>query len=180
MIPARNRLTALELAPDAVACAPRTLIHFADGRTREARGCRPIGAQGWLRPAWFLLRPADNSRFYGLYRTAAMRAAYLGEKQFHAFDWAVSALTLTQGAHLRSRSIVLHRQGAERGKYSSEHLRSASGWLDRLFPLARMSAALLPRLTPSQLLLAIPALLLLNARQSAEYLLAYARRTPHT
>ena len=84
-----------------------------------------------------------------------------------------------KGAHLRSRSIVLHRQGAERGKYSSEHLRGASGWLDRLFPLARMSAALLPRLTPGQLLLAIPALLLLNARQSAEFLLAYARRIAH-
>ncbi len=172
-------LSALELAPDAVACAPRTLIHFADGRTREARGAWAIRASGWIRPAWFLLRPADNSRFYGLYRTPVMQAAYLDGNGFHAFDWAVSALTLTKGAHLRSTSIILHRQGAERGKYSREHLRSASGWPDRLFPLARMSAALLPRLTPSQLLLAIPALLLLNARQSAEFLLAYARGIAH-
>ena len=172
-------LAALEGAPDAVACAPRTLIHFADGRTREARGCRPIGLPGWLRPARFLLRPADNSRFYGLYRTAAMRAAYLGEERFHAFDWAVSALTLTQGTHLQSRSIVLHRRGAESGKYNAEHRRSASGWLHRLFPLAGMSAALLPRLTPVQRLLAIPALVLLNARQSAEFLLAYALGIPH-
>lgn len=172
-------LAAIVGAPDAVACAPRTLIHFTDGRTREARGSRPIELPGWLRPARFLLRPADNSRFYGLYRTAVMRAAFLGEEKFHAFDWAVSALTLTQGTHLQSRSILLHRQGAEPGKYNAEHGRSASGWLHRLLPLAGMSAALLPRLTPVQCVFAVPSLLVLNARQSVEFLLAYALGIPH-
>lgn len=168
-------LAALEAAPDAVSCAPRTLIHFADGVTREPWGCKPIGGGAWLRPALFLLRPADNSRFYGLHRTEAMRLAYLDEPPFTAFDWAVSALTLAQGSHVQSQSIILHREGAVAGKYAREHLRSATNWFNKAFPLARMSAVLLPRLSASQLVLAIPALALLNVRHSAEFFAGYLR-----
>jgi len=166
---------ALEAAPEAVACAPRTMIHFEGGHSREARGSSPIGGPAWWRPARFLLRPADNSRFYGLYRTEVLRDAYLSGHGFHAFDWAVSAITLSRGAHVQSRSIILHRRGAEEGKYYRYHLRGAPGVLDRLFPVARMSAALLRRLGPSELALAVPALVLLNARTCAEHLLAAAR-----
>lgn len=168
-------LAALDATPEAVACAPRTLIHFDGGRCREARGTSPVGGPAWWRPARFLLRPSDNSRFYGLYRTTALRAGYPGNHHFHAFDWAVTALTLSQGTHIQSRSIILHRRGAERGKYLREHFRDASGLLDRLFPLARMSGALLSRLKPSQLPLAIPVLLLLNMQKCAEHLLALTR-----
>lgn len=167
-------LSLLEPAPDAVACAPRTLIHFNDGSSREARGTAPIGGPSWWRPARFLLRPADNSRLYGLYRTTVLRSAYPGHCRFHAFDWAVAALTLSRGAHLRSRSIILHRGGAERGKYRREHLRDASSPLERIFPVARMSLALMSRLGPGQLPLAIPALLFLNIQKCAEYLLLLA------
>lgn len=168
-------LAALEAAPDAIACVPRTLIHFEEGRSREARGSAPIRGPAWWRPARFLFRPSDNSRLYGLYRIAALRAAYPSDSSFHAFDWAVSALTLAEGAHVRSRSVILHRRGAERGKYHRELLRDAPGFLDRLFPVARMSGALLARLRPSQLPLVILALFLLNAQKCAEYLLASAR-----
>jgi len=168
-------LAALEAAPEAVACAPRTMIHFADGRSREARGSGPIGGPAWWRPARFLLRPADNSRFYGLYRTAVLRDAYLGDHRFHALDWAVSAMSLSQGAHVQSRSIILHRLGPEEGKYYRDHLRDAPGLLDRLFPVARMSAALVGRLRASQLPLAIPALIILNARKCCEHMLEPTR-----
>ena len=168
-------LAALEAAPDAVACAPRTLMHFEGAGSREARGTAPIRGPAWWRPARFLLRPSDNSRFYGLYRTEALRAAYLSDRRFHAFDWAVSALTLAAGAHVRSRSIILHRGGAEGGKYHRELLRDEAGLLARLFPVARMSGVVLSRLGPSQLPLATPALLLLNARQCARFLLASMR-----
>lgn len=168
-------LTALTAAPDAAACAPRTMIHFSDGRRREARGCWPIKAPAWLRPTCFLLRPADNTRFYGLYRTEVMREAYLGGMQFHALDWAVSTLTLLKGKHLRSRSVILHRQGEKPDKYRHDHLRNSAGWFDRVFPLASMTAILLQRLTIGQSLFALPALLLLNLRQSAGILFLLSR-----
>lgn len=163
--------------PGAVACAPRTLIHLPDGRTREARGSGAIGGPGWWRPARFLLRPADNSRFYGLYRTEVMRRAYLAGESFHAFDWAVSALTLSEGAHLRSRTVVLEREGAVRGKYRRQHVREAGSAVTRLFPLVPMSRALLARLPAGQRPLALIALFWLNLQKAIEYLPNLSSRT---
>jgi glycosyltransferase involved in cell wall biosynthesis len=168
-------LALLAAAPRAVACAPRTMIHFACGRSREAYGSAAIRGPAWWRPARFLVRPADNSRFYGLYRTDVLRVTYPQDQHFHALDWAVSALTLARGEHLRSRSIILHREGAEAGKYYRDLRHNAGQPLDRWFPVARMSAALLPRLRYSQLPLAAPALALLNLQKSAEYLWALGR-----
>lgn len=168
-------LSALDAAPEAVACAPRTMLHSDDGHCREAPGSRPIGGPAWWRPARFLVRAGDNSRFYGLYRTAVLRDAYLGSYRFHALDWAVSALTLSKGPHVQSWSIILHRHYTDPEKYYRDHLQDAPSFLDRLFPVGRMSAALLGRLRASQLLLAIPALIILNARKCREHMLRAAR-----
>lgn len=168
-------LTALENAPEAVACSPRTMIHFANGRSREAYGSKAIKGPGWWRVARFFARPADNSRFYGLFRTQVLKSAYLHGCQFYALDWGISALTLARGDHLRSRSIVLHRQGAESGKYHRDLRRHGRHHLDRWFPVARMSAVVLARLDCSQMPLAIPALVLLNLQKSAEYLWDFVR-----
>lgn len=168
-------LAALENAPEAVACSPRTMIHFANGRSREAYGSKAIQGPGWWRVARFFARPADNSRFYGLFRTPALKSAYLHGCQFYALDWAISALTLARGDHLRSRSIVLHRQGAESRKYHRDLRRHGRNPLDRWFPVARMSAVVLARLDRSQMPLVLPALLLLNLQKSAEYLWDFVR-----
>lgn len=163
-------LLALEAVPEAAACAPRTMLHFANGHSREAYGSKAIHGPGWWRVARFFVRPADNSRFYGLFRTQALRSNYLNGYQFHALDWAISALTLARGAHLRSRSILLHRQGAESGKYHRDLRRQSQHPLDRWCPVARMSAVVLSRLDWSQIPLAFPALILLNLQKSAEHL----------
>ncbi len=168
-------LQLLEATPTAIACAPRTMIHFDGGRCREARGTAAIRGPEWWRPARFLVRPADNSRYYGLYRTEALRAAYLRGHRFHAFDWAVSALSLSQGAHLRSSSIVLHRKGAWPGKYQRDLCRDASGPIHRFLPVVGMSRVVLSRLKVSQRVLAVPVLLALNALKTAELCWASAR-----
>lgn len=168
-------LAMVDACPGAVACAPRTLIHFGDGRCREAYGSGAITGPSWWRPARFLLRPADNSRFYGLYRTEAMKAAYPGGLRFYAFDWVVSALTLAEGTHLRSDSIILHRAAAVRGKYYRQHLSTDPGPLERLFPVARMSTAVISRLRPGQRPLAVLALALLNAQMFLAHIYAAVR-----
>lgn len=168
-------LLALETVPEAAACAPRTMLHFTDGRGREAYGSKAIHGPRWWRVARFFVRPADNSRFYGLFRTQALRSAYLHGYQFYALDWAISALTLARGVHLRSRSIVLHRQGAESGKYHRDLRRQNRHPLDRWLPVARMSAVVLSRLDWSQMPLVFPALILLNLQKSAEYLWDFVR-----
>ena len=162
-------LDVLDRLPHAIACAPRTLIHFADGRTREARGSHSIAGPAWTRLIVYLFRPADNSRFYGLYRTRALQRSFPNEDDFLAYDWLVTALTLAEGSHVRSRSIILHRDGAEAGKYLRSHLRSTSSHLDRWLPLARMTKELLARLSPALCIAALPMLLILNIRQSLEF-----------
>ena len=175
----QDALLALESAPEAVACAPGTVIHFPDGDRHEPWGCKPIIGPGWLRSAQYLMRPADNSRFYGLHRTKAIRVAYLNEQAFHAMDWAIMALSLQQGTHVQSQSVILHRDGAAPGKYAQENLRGSKSLPDKILPLGRLSIALIRRLPASHLVLAIPALIVLNIRQSAEYFLSYARGRRH-
>jgi glycosyltransferase involved in cell wall biosynthesis len=158
----------LQASQGAVACAPRTSIHFANGRSREAYGTKAIRGPAWWRVTRFFFRPADNSRFYGLFRTAELKSAYLAGSGFHALDWAISALTLVRGSHSRTASIVLHRQGAESGKYYRHLLVSGPRSLDRWFPVARMSAAVLARLDSLQKAAVLPVLILLNAQKSIE------------
>ena len=167
---AEEAVAALATVPGAVACVPRTQIHFADGTEREARGAFAITGPGWYRVARFLLRPGDNSRFYGLYRTTTMRRAFQSGADYHAADWATSALTLSEGAHLQTGSIALHREGADRGKYLRQHQRAATRRLDLAFPLARMTGALVKRLPLHHTLTALPFLLLHNLHMSGSYL----------
>lgn len=168
-------LAMIEAAPGAAACAPRALIEFAGGRTREARGSGAITGPACLRLARFLLRPSDNTRFYGLYRTGVMRAAYIPGRAFHGFDWVVSALTLAMGGHLRSASIVLHREGAAPGKYHRHLFAEERSWLHRLLPVARMSAELLARLGPRHRVCVLPSLIVVNLHQSLFLVLSMLR-----
>lgn len=168
-------LLALKEVPDAVGCAPRTTIHFSSGRSKEAYGSKAIRGPGWWRVARFLIRPADNSRFYGLFRTEVLRSAYLNGHRFHALDWAISALTLTRGHHLQSRSIILHRQGSEPGKYYRDLGRNGQRRVERWFPVARMSAAVLKRLNYVHMPLVVPVLLVLNLQKSVECFWASVR-----
>ena len=168
-------LSALEAVPEAVACAPRTLFHCEDGRCREARGSAPINGPGWWRPARFLMRTTDNSRFYGLYRTEVMRSTYLYDDRYYGLDVAVSAMTLAQGSHVQSCSIILHIHLGDPNKYYRAHLQDAPGLLDRLFPAGRMSAALLARLRPEQVPLAVPALLVYNVMKFGHVIASWMR-----
>ena len=169
-------LARLERNPAAVACAPRTIMHFGDGETMEAIGTYPIGGPSLLRPFRFLLLPSDNSRFYGLFRTATMRRAFVQAVDFHALDWVVSALTLVEGEHERSQSVLLHRVGTESETYRQALLSDQPYLSTLLLPLGPMSVALLRHLPPVHRIFALPALAFLNLAHSTRPLRARLRK----
>lgn len=152
---------------NACAALPETLIHANASSTRQARGAASIGGPVAIRLARFLMRPADNSRYYGLFRTEMLRNSFPANlADVPGADWVVSALTLVSGAHISVPGARLHRSAAEQGRYA-RHLRSRTvPNIDRLIPTASMSWQLLHQLSWPLALMALPPLLLLGTHQA--------------
>lgn len=89
-----------------------------------------------------LMRSArDNSRFYGLFRTEALRASF-PESEFPGFDIAVMAGTLRFGGHDRVDQVLLSRERRDPSQYASA-LPADANALDRLLPMGRLTAHIL-------------------------------------
>ncbi|MEO0760360.1 MAG: glycosyltransferase family 2 protein [Pseudomonadota bacterium] len=160
-------VAALDSNPAASCCAPITVMH-REGRTRRAAGTVPISGPGWWRIAWYLVRPACSSRYYGLHRTSMFRRVWRDIDDARAMDWLVCAMSLSEGRHVTTPSVALNRTGAGWGKYTPPVRRGAGGWLAAAAPLHTMSRRLLARLPVSQRVLAVPMLAVLNLRQGLE------------
>jgi glycosyltransferase involved in cell wall biosynthesis len=153
---------------EASAAIPETIFHEPDGSTRLARGSKPVQGAAAHRLASYLARPADNSRFYGLHRTAVLKRAFPADlPDVHSFDWAVMALSLAEGSHVGAAEARLHRTAAEPRRYlmgvGSNPPHSS---LNRVSPTTQMTRELLRRLPLALKLAAIPSLLLLAGHQA--------------
>ena len=153
--------------PDASVAVPETIIHEADGSTRPARGAAPMDGRTALRLARYLARPADNSRFYGMYRTDAVRRSFPQDLvEAPAADWVISALSLVQGVHVRARGGRLHRTGSPPERYARSARARAVSPVHRLLPTASATRDLLRRLPPILRLTSIPSLLVMASHQA--------------
>ena len=94
--------------PDYVASQSRVLMQAAGFPSRMAQGTRALRETPSRNIVRFIANPADNCRFYGLYRTAALRRAYL-PASFLGFDWAISAATLISGRHHEHPDVLMVR-----------------------------------------------------------------------
>jgi glycosyltransferase involved in cell wall biosynthesis len=132
----------LESRPDVVCVVPRTEFLEADGTRRPAAGTFPL--LGGLREnvCRYLEDPADNCRFYGLYRRQALQQV-MPRRPYHALDWAVAAGTLRHGRHLELPEVLLIREANDALKYTRMVDTIAHGRLTRLLPLAHFTWALL-------------------------------------
>jgi hypothetical protein len=89
----------------------------------------------------FLRDPRDNSRFYGLYRRAALRRV-LPASGYYAFDWVVSAGTLVHGRHWELDDVLLVREASDPSRYMRLLDDVVPGHVNRLFPLVPFTRAL--------------------------------------
>lgn len=137
-------IATLEARPEAVLAVTR--VEFTDaqsGRRWLARGTFGIEHAHWAqRLQAYLREPIDNSRMYGVFRTAAAQASF-PDDTFHAYDWAFSAALLKRGCHVELPQVAMQRDKTPTHKYQRLAAHDARHALDHWFPIWRMSVWLL-------------------------------------
>jgi putative sugar O-methyltransferase len=88
--------------------------------------------------ARFFQNPADNSRYYGVFRTEALKRSY-PTMPFHALDWAVSAGTLRFGKHHEIPEPLMIRDSSDPASYARAVMADHRFWLWRMFPVLFMT-----------------------------------------
>lgn len=161
----------LDAHPEVVCAAPRVDFRRADGTHQPAGGTFALlgGVADNLRR--FLYDPMDNCRFYGVFRRDVLTRAMPVVRDYHAWDWAVSAATLRWGTHWELSDTLLVRAANEPDKYTRSIDRAFASAPARLLPLLPFTRALLldARVPPA------PRLLYQLARLNLVYHVTYAR-----
>jgi glycosyltransferase involved in cell wall biosynthesis len=137
-------IAVLNADPSVVACVSRVWFVKPDGSRRLAEGTYPLLADPLTNLAVYLSQPNDNSRFYALYRTSALRKAF-PPSHFHAFDWAAVAGTLLYGKHAEVTDVLMVRDETPYEHYRRSVRVDNPRGIARLFPLAIMTYDLFAR-----------------------------------
>jgi len=158
----------LDARPEVVCAVPRTELVAADGTRHAARGTFPLlddPAQNLCR---FLVDPSDNSRLFGLYRRDVI-CHLVPSHTYYAADWAMAAATLRYGKHVELPEVLLVREVGDPVKYYRTVDELAGGPLDRVFPLAPFTRAVLGRFAVSRRPGVLYALLRINVIHHLQY-----------
>ena len=130
---ARN-LAFLEAHPDFVMGQSRVLFTAGGNASHLSTGTYAITGAPAEAAVQYFTNPADNSRYYGLFRTSALQAVF-PPRNFHALDWAVSAATLRHGKHNEIQDILMIRDLSDAAVYEKSVLTDHKFILWRVFPL---------------------------------------------
>ncbi len=107
-----------------------------------------------INAARFFENPSDNSRYYGVFRTEALKAVFPG-RPFFALDWLVSAATLRHGKHNELNETLMIRDSSDPASYARAVFSDHRFFLWRIFPLLFMTRWLITHrsvpLTPAVL-----------------------------
>lgn len=129
--------------PEAFLAVPR--IEFVDpatGVVTQSKATRSLTGSWSERLAQYLSDPSDNSRMYGVMRTAWAKQCF-PSTSFHAYDWAFVAASLKFGSHLEVDETLMRRDLTPMPKYYDMVQQDNKGLIPRLFPMLPMSAWLL-------------------------------------
>ena len=119
-------VAALEANPQAVCAAPVTEMFGEAGQRFFSNGTFPIIAKAAVRRmSLYLNKVTGNSRFYGLYRSTALKDSNI-LMDFFASDFVMTALTLRHGNHLQVAGkdggpLLWRKLGANMAKYFPEN-----------------------------------------------------------
>ena len=95
--------------------------------------------------AQFLAAGDDNSRMYGVFRTAVAKRAF-PDRDFFGYDWAFSIGTLREREHAEVPDVLLWRDYTRPNSYVEYVRRDADGALSRILPLLPLTRDLVGRL----------------------------------
>ena len=138
---ARN-IAALEGDPSLVMSQSRVLFTEKGVPSHMATGTFALREDARSNAVRFFANPADNSRYYGVFRTEALKRVFPG-RPFFALDWLVSAATLRFGGHNELPETLMIRDSSDPSSYARAVLSDHRFILWRIFPLLFMTRWLL-------------------------------------
>ena len=145
---AEANIAKLEANRTAVCSVSKIMYVTAEGHRIEAADTGALTGSPAERLKRFFLVIGNCGRFYGVYRTEALKASFPPDMHIYALDWLVVALTLIDGDHLEVDELLLER-GAQPKDYYLQRLGRIDGFepqrLDRIVPLHCFNAALRSR-----------------------------------
>ena len=156
-----HTLAFLTRNPDYVCCQTRVLFTTKQGERYFGTGTYALAGTWRQNVERFLRNPADNSRYYGIFRTQVLRSVF-PRRSFYAYDWAVSLGTLKFGKHAELPECLMIRDASPLSAYKravrSDH------WfvLWQLFPLLFMTIHCLRKGYVPRTIAAYDALIRLN------------------
>ena len=127
-------------------CAVSRVAFIREGEfVGHAPGTRALMADPVTNIISFLAAGDDNSRMYGVFRTAVAQRAFPPDN-FHAYDWAFSAGTLREGTHIEVPEVLMWRDRTDPNRYTEYVRRDARNPVNRWFPMLPLTWDLLRRL----------------------------------
>ena len=141
---AERNLAALEADPTLVMSQSRVLFQVAGAPSHMSTGTYPLLSNPRENAARYFQNPADNSRYYGIFRTDALKQSF-PTRPFYALDWAVSAATLRFGKHNELKDVLMARDSSDAAAYERAVAKDHRFILWRIFPLLFMSMWVLRR-----------------------------------
>ncbi|MCA3420056.1 MAG: putative sugar O-methyltransferase [Roseomonas sp.] len=133
-----RNIAILESNPDVVMSQTQVIFTEKGKVSHLATGTYALLGTPRRNAARFFQNPADNSRFYGIFRTEALRRSY-PTRPFHALDWAVSAGTLRFGKHHEIAELLMLRDSSDPISYQRAILNDHRFVLWRIFPALFMT-----------------------------------------
>jgi glycosyltransferase involved in cell wall biosynthesis len=168
---AEANIALLEGDPGAICSVSKVVYFFPGGPEAVAPDTIALTGTPGQRLATYFRTITHCARLYGVYRTAALRAAWPRRLRIYGADWLAVALTLMQGDHLEVDEVLLRREAQPAGHYI-DRMGRTDGFrpnvLDWLVPLIRLDRELFRRVPFWVFVSALPALLRVNVRQSLE------------
>jgi O-antigen biosynthesis protein len=138
---ARN-LTMLEQDPKAVASQSRVLFTVCGVASHLSNGTYPLLYDPGRNVVEYFSSATDNSRYYGVFRTAALQAVF-PTRNFFALDWAVAAATLRYGVHVEVPDVLMVRDSSDSSTYARATARDHRFVVWQVFPVLFMTVWLL-------------------------------------
>jgi glycosyltransferase involved in cell wall biosynthesis len=168
-----KNLMQLKANSKATASISKIVFHHEGVPVRHSDSTYPLDGSCAENLHRFLVNPGDNSRFYGVHRTEALKKSFPQISAFHCFDWLIIALTLREGHYLEWPEVLMSRSIADPNRYTKQVRNDNSSWLTHLFPALPFTTQLIRRLGLRYLPSIAVDLVQLNAVQHDNYVRYY-------
>jgi glycosyltransferase involved in cell wall biosynthesis len=144
---------------------------FFDGKKTfyESHTNFPLRGELKQRMKLFLNNPADNSRFYSLFKRNVLLHLDLTSYRFHAADWFVVAEIIRHGDLCYLDEPMLYRKIAPKNKYKLAERQDNAGNISFGFPLLPLTKRLLKNLPFPVFMTCFREVLKMNAKHFFDY-----------